>query len=88
MDNDHSWNKLANMLYVEVPSGVGYSYSDTPSDYTVGKAHLVSRVDKYCAPRGGDGVAGDIRVSRRHRRGPCYRNSNAMAWAACRPSVQ
>ncbi|CAM9570665.1 unnamed protein product [Scytosiphon promiscuus] len=36
VDNDFSWNKLANMLYVEIPSGVGFSYSDTPSDYKTG----------------------------------------------------
>lgn len=35
VDNYYSWNKLANMLYVEIPSGVGFSYSDTPSDYKV-----------------------------------------------------
>ncbi|CAM9750410.1 unnamed protein product, partial [Hapterophycus canaliculatus] len=36
VDNDYSWNKLANMLYVEIPSGVGFSYSDTASDYETG----------------------------------------------------
>lgn len=35
VDNDYSWNKLANMLYVEIPSGVGFSYSDTLDDYKV-----------------------------------------------------
>lgn len=35
MDNEYSWNKLANMLYVEIPSGVGFSYSDTIADYKV-----------------------------------------------------
>ncbi|CAM9255739.1 unnamed protein product [Pylaiella littoralis] len=33
VDNNYSWNKIANMLYVEIPSGVGFSYSDTESDY-------------------------------------------------------
>ena len=28
--NDWSWNKEANMLYIESPAGVGYSYCDSP----------------------------------------------------------
>ncbi|KAL6650046.1 hypothetical protein ACP70R_014270 [Stipagrostis hirtigluma subsp. patula] len=29
----HAWNRVANMLFVEIPAGVGYSYSNTTSDY-------------------------------------------------------
>ena len=31
--NEHSWNKVASILYVEQPAGVGFSYSDTETDY-------------------------------------------------------
>lgn len=30
--NPYAWSKLANMLYLEAPVGVGYSYSDDPDD--------------------------------------------------------
>lgn len=34
--NAYAWNQVASILYVEQPAGVGFSYSDTESDYTTG----------------------------------------------------
>lgn len=31
--NEFSWNKVANVIYMEAPAGVGFSYSNTPGDY-------------------------------------------------------
>ena len=31
--NSESWNRKANVLYIEAPAGVGFSYSNTSSDY-------------------------------------------------------
>ncbi|XP_078434011.1 serine carboxypeptidase-like 42 [Wolffia australiana] len=34
--NSQSWNKVTNILFVESPAGVGWSYSNRTSDYTTG----------------------------------------------------
>ncbi|KAJ0723162.1 putative carboxypeptidase D [Helianthus annuus] len=36
--NTQSWNKASNLLFVESPAGVGWSYSNTTSDYTTNDA--------------------------------------------------
>lgn len=37
--NSMSWNKASNLLFVESPAGVGWSYSNTTSDYVTGDAN-------------------------------------------------
>lgn len=44
-DNEYSWNKVANIIYVEIPIGVGFSYSTRPEKDYIGWGDKETAVD-------------------------------------------
>ena len=40
--NEYSWNKIANMIFLEAPYGVGFSKSSNPAPYTDDKTAIDS----------------------------------------------
>ena len=45
----YSWNDEANMIWLESPAGVGFSYSNTTSDYVVGDARTAADTYAFLA---------------------------------------
>ncbi|EGD81945.1 serine carboxypeptidase II [Salpingoeca rosetta] len=48
--NGWSWNRFANVLYVDAPAGVGFSYSNTSSDYNTNDTKTA--IDNYAFLQG------------------------------------
>lgn len=45
--NSMSWNRASNLLFVESPAGVGWSYSNTTSDYNSGDAAAANDMREF-----------------------------------------
>ena len=45
--NVWTWTQNANVIFIEQPAGVGFSWSATPADYTVGDAQAAEDVYQF-----------------------------------------
>ena len=58
-ENQHAWNQVANIIFLDSPAFVGWSYSNTTTDIVVGVrmplnsrlGHLQQHVVYYCCMR-------------------------------------